>query len=51
MRAYGSFRRVVPLQVPGLADHSKASYEQDVLKIELTKAKEGKPNVQTIKVN
>ena len=49
--AYGSFRRVVPLPVPVLADHSKASYERGVLKIELTKAKRGKPKVQTIKVN
>jgi HSP20 family protein len=49
--AYGSFRRVVPLPVPVVADHSKASYEQGVLKIELTKAKPAKPKVQTIKVN
>ena len=48
--AYGSFRRVVPLPMPARADHSKASYEQGVLKIELTKAKQGKPKVQTIKV-
>jgi HSP20 family protein len=44
---YGSFR-VVPL--PVLADASKASYNAGVLKIELTKAKPAKPNVQTIKV-
>ena len=49
--AYGTFRRVVPLPLPVLADHSKASYEKGVLKIELTKAKQGKPKVQTIKVN
>jgi HSP20 family protein len=49
--AYGGFRRVVPLPLPVLADHSKASYEKGVLKIELTKAKQGKPKVQTIKVN
>jgi HSP20 family protein len=49
--AYGSFRRVVPLPVPVLADASKASYNAGVLKIELTKAKQGKPKVQTIKVN
>jgi HSP20 family molecular chaperone IbpA len=36
---YGSFRRVVPLRVSVLADHSKASYEKGVLKIELTKEK------------
>ena len=49
--AYGNFRRVVPLPVQVLADHSKATYERGVLKIELTKAKQGKPKVQTIKVN
>ena len=49
--AYGSFRRVVPLPVPVLADASKASYKAGVLKIELTKAKQGRPKVQTIKVN
>jgi HSP20 family protein len=49
--AYGSFRRVVPLPAPVLADASKASYKAGVLKIELTKAKQGKPKVQTIKVN
>jgi|EndMetStandDraft_4_1072995.scaffolds.fasta_scaffold57922_3 HSP20 family protein len=49
--AYGSFRRVVPLPVQVLADHSKASYEQGVLKVELTKAKPSKPKTQTIKVN
>ena len=49
--AYGSFRRVVPLPMPVVADRSKASYEQGVLKIELTKATGDKPNVQTIKVN
>jgi HSP20 family molecular chaperone IbpA len=37
--------------VPVLADASKASYNAGVLKIELTKAKQGKPKVQTIKVN
>ena len=49
--AYGDCRRVVPLSVPVLADASKASYNAGVLKIELTKAKQGKPKVQTIKVN
>jgi len=49
--AYGSFRRVVPLPVPVLAEASRASYEAGVLKIELTKAKQGKPKVQAIKVN
>ena len=49
--AYGSFRRVVPLPVPVLADASKASYKAGVLKIEVTKAKPAKPNVQTMKAN
>ena len=49
--AYGNFRRVVPLPVQVLADHSRASYERGVLKIELTKAEQGKPKLQTIKVN
>lgn len=49
--AYGSFRRVVPLPVPVLADASKATYNAGVLKIELTKAKQGRLKVQTIKVN
>ena len=40
-----------PLPLPVLADHSKASYENGVLKIELTKAKQGNQKVQTIKVN
>ncbi|MCB1931518.1 MAG: Hsp20/alpha crystallin family protein, partial [Candidatus Accumulibacter sp.] len=31
--AYGSFRRVVPLPVPVLADASKASYKDGVLRI------------------
>ena len=48
--AYGSFRRVVPLPVPVLFDHSKASYRDGVLKIELVKAKPVKPKVQTIKI-
>ena len=49
--AYGTLRRVVPLPVPVLADPSRASYSQGVLKVELTKAKSGKPNLNMIKVN
>ena len=49
--AYGTFRRVVPLAVPVLADESRASYRQGVLKIELTKANLGNTNVHTIKVD
>jgi HSP20 family protein len=49
--AYGSFRRVVPLPVPVVSGSSKATYKAGVLKVELTKAKQSKPQVQTIKVN
>lgn len=48
--AYGSFRRVVPLPVPVLADASKASYKDGVLRIELTKTEPGMPTVHAIKV-
>ena len=41
----------MPLPVPVLSDRSKASYERGVLKIDLTKAKQGKTKVPTIKVN
>ena len=48
--AYGSFRRVVPLPVPVLADASKASYKDGVLRIELTKTEPGMPKAHAIKV-
>ena len=47
--AYGSFRRVVPLPVAVLADASKASYKDGVLRIELTKTEPGMPTVHAIK--
>jgi HSP20 family protein len=49
--AYGSFRRVVPLPAPVLADRAKASYRNGVLKIELPKAAPGKPQTLAIKVD
>lgn len=49
--AYGSFRRVVPLQVPVLADKARATYKNGVLKIELPKAARGSPKAMTIKVD
>jgi HSP20 family protein len=49
--AYGAFRRVVPLPAPVLVNASRASYKAGVLKIELTKATQGKPKVRTIKVD
>lgn len=48
--AYGSFRRVVPLSTPVLADKAKASYTDGVLRVELPKAKPGKSTVRQIKV-
>ncbi|WP_374681191.1 Hsp20/alpha crystallin family protein [Accumulibacter sp.] len=48
--AYGSFRRVVPLPVPVLADASTASYTNGILRIELSKAEPGRPKVRTIRV-
>lgn len=48
--AYGSFRRVVPLPVPVLADHARASYRQGVLRVELPKAQPGRTAALKIKV-
>lgn len=48
--AYGSFRRVVPLPAPVLADKAKSQYRNGVLKVELPKAQAGKPRKVTIKV-
>lgn len=48
--AYGSFRRVVPLPQPVLADQAKASYKSGVLRVELPKARPGKPKTTTIEV-
>lgn len=49
--AYGSFRRVVPLHVPVLADQAQARYKNGVLRVELPKATPGKPKSVTIKVD
>ena len=48
--AYGSFRRVVPLTVPVLADKANASYRNGVLRVELPKAAPGEPKSVTIRV-
>lgn len=49
--AYGSFRRVVPLPVPVLADQARASYRNGVLRIDLPKTAPGKPRTVTIEVD
>lgn len=49
-RAYGSFRRVVALPVPVLADQARASYTNGVLRVELPKAAPGKPTSTSIQV-
>ena len=48
--AYGSFRRVVPLSVPVLADQAKATYKNGILRVELPKASPGRPKATTITV-
>lgn len=48
--AYGSFRRVVPLSMPVLADQAQASYKRGVLRVSLPKAAPGKPKSVSIKV-
>lgn len=48
--AYGSFRRVVPLPVPVVADKAQASYKNGVLRVELPKAEQQKPKRLTVKV-
>lgn len=49
--AYGSFRRMVPLPAPVLADGARAQYRNGVLKVELPKAAPGSPKPRTIKVD
>jgi HSP20 family protein len=49
--AYGSFRRVVPLQVGVKADQASATYKNGVLRVELPKAEPGKPLGVTVKVS
>lgn len=48
--AYGSFRRVVPLPAPVLADRSSARYRNGVLNIDLLKAFPCKPKSLKITV-
>jgi len=46
--AYGSFRRVVPLSVPVLADQAKATYKNGILRVELPKKSPARPKARTI---
>ncbi|MFC4159129.1 Hsp20/alpha crystallin family protein [Chitinimonas lacunae] len=41
--AYGSFRRVVPLPAPVLAEQANASYRNGVLRVDLPKTQREKP--------
>ena len=49
--AYGSFQRTVPLPAPVIAEQAKATYRNGVLRIELPKARPGKPATRTIPVH
>jgi len=49
--AYGSFRRVVPLPVPVVADKAQASYRNGVLRVELPKAEVEKPRKMSVKID
>jgi HSP20 family protein len=49
-RAYGSFRRVVPLPVRVKAELANATYRNGVLRVELPKLEESKPERVTIEV-
>lgn len=49
--AYGSFLRTVPLPAAVQTDKSSASYRQGVLKVELSKARPGKPRVTRVPVS
>ena len=48
--AYGSFQRIVPLDVPVLADKANATYKNGVLRVELPKSAPGEPKSVTIRV-
>ncbi|RZI41319.1 Hsp20/alpha crystallin family protein [Herbaspirillum sp. HC18] len=48
--AYGSFRRMVPLPVPVVADQAQASYRNGVLRVELPKAEVQPPRKMSVKV-
>jgi HSP20 family protein len=49
-RAYGSFRRIVPLPVPVAAEKAVASYRNGVLRVELPKVSPAAPRGTTIRV-
>lgn len=49
--AYGSFHRAVPLPAPVLADEARATYKNGVLRVELPKARPGRPEAITIRVD
>lgn len=48
--AYGNFRRTIALPATVIADRSKASYRNGVLRIELPKAEPRRPKVTRIEV-
>lgn len=48
--AYGSFYRAVPLPAQVLRDKASATYKNGVLRVELPKARTGKPKSHAIKV-
>lgn len=50
-RSYGSFHRVIPLEVEVLADKVDAKFEKGVLTITLPKSPEAKEKVRKIPVN
>jgi len=49
--AYGSFRRMVPLPVPVVAEQAQASYRNGVLRVELPKAEIEPPKKMAVKVD
>ncbi|HJV86705.1 MAG TPA: Hsp20/alpha crystallin family protein [Noviherbaspirillum sp.] len=49
--AYGSFERLVPLNTAVKADQAKASYRNGVLRVELPKVEEVKPNRLTVRIH
>ena len=49
--AYGSFHRTVPLPSEVSTDQARARYRDGVLRIELPKARPGRPRATLIRVN
>ncbi|MGR9087066.1 MAG: Hsp20/alpha crystallin family protein [Gammaproteobacteria bacterium] len=49
--AYGKFRRAVPLPAPVVSEKARASYTNGVLRVELPKARPGKPSKLSIQVS